>query len=200
MQVKIEKTFPLAAPPAAAWALLQDIRAVAECMPGARITEQIDATHYKGQVSVKLGPAAAQFAGELEVLGLDAARREIKLNGKGSDTKGSSAATMNLSASIRDAAAGCELVGVSEVSVSGKLASFGGRMMTQVADQLLKQFAYNFAGRVAAVPEAAPEPATVTVAAAAATDQAPRQLNALALLWAVVVGFFKSLFGRKSGT
>ena len=64
MQVKIEKTFPLAAPPAAAWALLQDIRAVAECMPGARITEQIDATHYKGQVSVKLGPAAAQFAGE----------------------------------------------------------------------------------------------------------------------------------------
>jgi len=195
MQVKIEKTFPLAAPPAAAWALLQDIRAVAECMPGARITEQIDATHYKGQVSVKLGPAAAQFAGELEVLGLDAARREIKLNGKGSDTKGSSAATMNLSASIRDAAAGCELVGVSEVSVSGKLASFGGRMMTQVADQLLKQFAYNFAGRVAAVPEAAPEPAT-----APETAPPPRQLNALALLWAVVVGFFKSLFGRKSGT
>ena len=195
MQVKIEKTFPLAALPAAAWALLQDIRAVAECMPGARITEQIDATHYKGQVSVKLGPAAAQFAGELEVLGLDAARREIKLNGKGSDTKGSSAATMNLSASIRDAAAGCELVGVSEVSVSGKLASFGGRMMTQVADQLLKQFAYNFAGRVAAVPEAAPEPAT-----APETAPPPRQLNALALLWAVVVGFFKSLFGRKSGT
>ena len=195
MQVKIEKTFPLAAPPAAAWALLQDIRAVAECMPGARITEQIDATHYKGQVSVKLGPAAAQFAGELEVLGLDAARREIKLNGKGGDTKGSSAATMNLSASIRDAAAGCELVGVSEVSVSGKLASFGGRMMTQVADQLLKQFAYNFAGRVAAVPEAAPEPAT-----APETAPPPRQLNALALLWAVVVGFFKSLFGRKSGT
>ena len=195
MQVKIEKTFPLTAPPAAAWALLQDIRAVAECMPGARITEQIDATHYKGQVSVKLGPAAAQFAGELEVLGLDAARREIKLNGKGSDTKGSSAATMNLSASIRDAAAGCELVGVSEVSVSGKLASFGGRMMTQVADQLLKQFADNFAGRVAAVPEAAPEPAT-----APETAPPPRQLNALALLWAVVVGFFKSLFGRKSGT
>ena len=195
MQVKIEKTFPLAALPAAAWALLQDIRAVAECMPGARITEQIDATHYKGQVSVKLGPAAAQFAGELEVLGLDAARREIKLNGKGSDTKGSSAATMNLSASIRDAAAGCELVGVSEVSVSGKLASFGGRMMTQVADQLLKQFADNFAGRVAAAPEAAPEPAT-----APETAPPPRQLNALALLWAVVVGFFKSLFGRKSGT
>jgi len=206
MEVKIEKVFPLAAAPAAAWEALQDIRAVAECMPGARITEQIDATHYKGQVGVKLGPAAAQFSGELEVQGVDAARREIRLAGKGSDTKGSSAATMNLTAAIREAAQGCELVGASEVGVSGKLASFGGRMMTQVADQLLKQFADNFAARVAAVPQAAAEPgaapesAMAPEPAAAATGQAPRQLNALALLWAALVGFFKSLFRPKADT
>jgi carbon monoxide dehydrogenase subunit G len=197
MQVKIEKAFSLAAPAGAAWALLQDIRAVAECMPGTRITEQLDATHYKGQVSVKLGPAAAQFNGELEVQGVDDARREIKLVGKGSDTKGSSAAAMNLSASIRDAASGCELVGVSEVSVSGKLASFGGRMMTQVSDQLLKQFADRFAGRLAAA--AAPEPAAAPHAAAAAAPAA-RQLNALALFWSALLAVLKSLFGRKAKT
>ena len=184
MQVKIEKTFPIAAPAAAAWKYLQDIRAVAECRPGARITEQVDASHYKGQVSVKLGPASAQFNGELEIRGIDAARREIRLFGKGAEAKGSSAATMDLTAGIREAAGGCELVGASEVSVSGKLASFGGRMMTQVSDQLLKQFADNFASRVAAEAAAAPPPAE------------PRQLNALALIWSAIVGWLKGLFGR----
>ena len=199
MEVRIEKTFPLAVPPAAAWTLLQDIRAVAECMPGARITEQIDATHYKGQVSVRLGPAAAQFGGEVEVQSLDAGRRELKLAGKGSDTKGSSAASMALTACIRDAAQGCELAGVSEIGVSGKLASFGGRMMTQVADQLLKQFADNFAVRVAAMP-AAETAAAMQPAVEAAPAQPPRQLNALALLWAALAGFFKSLFRPKAKT
>jgi carbon monoxide dehydrogenase subunit G len=186
MQVKIEKTFPLAAPAAAAWALLQDVRAVAECMPGARITGQTDPTHYKGQVSVQLGPASAQFAGELEIRGIDAARREIRLFGRGADSKGSSAATMDLTAGIREAAGGCELTGVSEVVVSGKLASFGGRMMTQLSEQILKQFGDNFAGRVAAVAAAAPPPAA-----------APR-LNALALLWSAIVAWWKSLFGGRA--
>ena len=38
MKVQIEKSFPLAASADAAWTLLQDLEAVAECMPGARIT------------------------------------------------------------------------------------------------------------------------------------------------------------------
>lgn len=187
MQVKIEKAFPVAAPAATAWAFLQDIAAVAECMPGARITERVDDSHYKGQVSVKLGPASAQFAGELEIRGIDPARREIRLFGKGADSKGSSAATMELTAAIRDAAGGCELAGVSEVGVSGKLASFGGRMMTQVSDQILKQFGDNFASRVAAAAQAAPAP-----------PPEPGQLNALALIWSVIVGWFKSLLGKRA--
>ncbi|HEY0339616.1 MAG TPA: hypothetical protein VGC34_02320, partial [Steroidobacteraceae bacterium] len=42
----------------------------------------------------------------------------------------------------------CNLVGKSEVTMSGKAAAFGGRMMGSVADQILKQFAGNFAARV----------------------------------------------------
>lgn len=67
MQVKLEKTFPIAAPADAAWRVLQDIKGVAECMPGAQITEQLDATHYKGQVKMRLGPATASFNGDLEI-------------------------------------------------------------------------------------------------------------------------------------
>jgi hypothetical protein len=77
------------------------------------------------------------------------------------------------------------------VTVTGKLASFGGRMMTQVSDQLLKQFGANFANRVVAMGEGA-----AAQQAAARMAEQPRELNALALLWHVIVGFFRSLFGR----
>ncbi len=191
MEVKLEKTFAIAAPAANAWRLLQDIKGVAECMPGAQITEKRDDTHYKGQVKMRLGPASATFNGELEVKSLDPNEKKMEMFGKGTDTSGASAATMNLTAHVRDKGGGqCELVGVSDVSVSGKMANFGGRMMTQVSDQILKQFGDNFATRVMAMGEGA-----AAEQAAAAVAQQPKELNALALIWHALLGFFKSLFG-----
>lgn len=191
MQVRLEKVFPIDAPAGAAWTLLCDIKAVAECMPGAQITERVDDSHYRGQVSIKLGPASATFKGTIEVRGVDAGKREITLVGKGTD--GASAASMELIAHVRQAADGkCEVVGRSEVSVSGKMANFGGRMMTQVSDQVLKQFGANLANRVLAMGQGAG-----AAEASAKLSEQPKELNALALVWNVIVAFFKSLFGSK---
>ena len=43
MKVEIEKTYPMPAPAEVAWGFLQNIEAVAGCMPGAKITERLDA-------------------------------------------------------------------------------------------------------------------------------------------------------------
>jgi carbon monoxide dehydrogenase subunit G len=189
MQVKLEKTVPVQAPPDVAWQALQDVPAVAACLPGAEVTDRVDATHYKGRLRIKLGPAAAEFKGDIEVKGIDAERRELRLFGKGSDVKGTSTATLDLTASLRDLGNGtCELTGVSEVAASGKLVSFGGRLMTQVADQVMGQFAANFAAEVAGR-AGRPAPGVEPL-------RKPRELSALALLWGVIVGFFKSLLGR----
>jgi carbon monoxide dehydrogenase subunit G len=190
VKVELEKVFPLMVSSGAAWALLHDIPQVAACMPGAEITEQVDDSHYKGKVKVKLGPALVAFTGEVEVRRMDFDARELQLIAKGQDVKGTSTATMDLTASIREISPGtCELLGRSEVSVTGKLASFGGRMMTQVSDLLLKQFAENFAANVAT----AEDPAVAQI-----IEPPPRELNGLAFAWAVLVGFFKSLFAGKS--
>ncbi len=191
MEVKLEKNFAIAAPAANAWRLLQDIKVVAECMPGAQITEQLDDKHYKGQVKMRLGPASATFNGELEVKSLDPNEKKMEMFGKGADTSGASAATMNLTARVLDSGNGqCELVGVSDVSVSGKMANFGGRMMNQVSEQILKQFGDNFTTRVMAMGKGA-----AAEQAAAVVAQQPKELNALALIWHALLGFFKSLFG-----
>lgn len=190
MQVKLEKTVSLQSTPEVVWQLLQDVPRVAECMPGARITEQLDDSHYRGEVRVKIGPATATFKGDVEVRGIDPSRHELKLVGKGKDSRGTSTATMDLTASLRtDENGQAELVGVSEVSVTGKMATFGGRMMNQVADQILDQFAANFSSQVTAT-------GTETVSGTATATQ-PEELNALVLLWRALLGFFRDLLGRK---
>lgn len=203
MKVVLEKVFPLAASSDSAWQLLQDIETVAGCMPGAKITERVDATHYKGTITVRLGPATLSFKGDIEVVNLDAAARSLHLVGKGTDSTGSSAASMDLVASVQGAGGdACELTGRSEVTMSGKAAALGSRMMGPVADQMLKQFAANFATRLQATASAqtttTPAASPVSTSAPVAAHAPSSELNGLALAWAVMREWLRGIFARKS--
>jgi carbon monoxide dehydrogenase subunit G len=197
MKVQLEKTFALPASADVAWSLLQEIEAVAGCMPGAKITERIDATHYKGTVTVKLGPATMSFRGEVEVMAVEPSSRTLRLLGKGTDNTGTSGASMDLTARI-DAAGteACNLVGTSEVSMSGKAATFGGRMMGTVADQVLQQFAANFATRVRELQaQQGGGSGSASTPPAAPASTAP--LNGLALLRVIIANWLRSLFSAR---
>ncbi|HEX6721198.1 MAG TPA: carbon monoxide dehydrogenase, partial [Burkholderiaceae bacterium] len=96
-------------------------------------------------------------------------------------------------------ATSCNLVGTSDVSVSGKAATFGQRFMAPVTEQVLGQFAANFATRVQAMQASAAAPAAAGSAPTAPPPVAEAQpLNGLALMWAVLKGWIGSLFGRKA--
>ncbi|MCW5609397.1 MAG: SRPBCC family protein [Rubrivivax sp.] len=218
MEVKLDKRYPVAASVEQAWAVLADVRATAACMPGAQITEQLDDTHYKGTVRSKVGPAVMTFGGEIEVLALDAATRSLQMLGKGADKSGSSA-QMNLSAHVEpgEAAGQSVLVGQATITVSGKLAQFGSRLLVPVSDAMLAQFADNFRAAASAVPapgapmaggeettvirmvQGGQQPAPTGGGPAAAPPPPPpvKELNALALLWTVVKGWFAGLFRRR---
>jgi len=203
MKVEINKTYPMPCSTEVAWKFLQDVEAVAGCMPGAQITERVDEGHYKGTVKVKVGPATMSFRGQVEMTDVDPAARSLRLLGKGTDSTGSSGASMNLTARIEDTEAGlCALVGASEVSMSGKAAAFGGRMVNTVADQILKQFAANFAERVSALEAQGSEPASAdgggTGAEPSASAPAAGELNGLALLWAIFKNWLQGLFSSKT--
>ena len=130
---------------------------MAGCVPGAKITERIDDRHYKGTIAVKFGPASMSFRGEVEVMALEPATKTLRMVGKGTDTTGSSAASMDLTARVEAIdASSCRLTGNSEVSMSGKAAAFGSRLMGSVADQVLKQFGDALIGQVQALQAQAP--------------------------------------------
>ena len=197
MKVQLEKTFTLPASADSAWVLLQDIERVAGCVPGAKITERIDDRHYKGTMAVKFGPASMSFRGEVEVMALEPASKTLRMVGKGTDTTGSSGASMDLTARVEAIdASSCRLMGTSEVSMSGKAAAFGSRLMGSVADQVLKQFGDAFTNQVQALQAQAPA-AGQAAAAPEPQPPAPKQLNGLALLWAIIKDRLRSLFTAK---
>lgn len=196
MQVTLDKVFPLPCNTSTAWWFLQDIESVAQCMPGARITERIDDTNYKGTVAVRLGPASLSFKGQITVVDVNADTHTLHLAGKGTDTAGTSGASMDLVATVRPAGDQCELVGRSTITMNGKAAAFGGRMMDAVSEQILKQFAANVAQKVQTL-EAPQDGAAPPAAAEDSPLPEPQALNGLSLLWAVIVDGFRRLFGRK---
>jgi carbon monoxide dehydrogenase subunit G len=171
-------------------------------MPGAQITDQLDDHRYKGLVRTRIGPASMNFNGEVQVLEMDAATRTLRMLGKGGDTNGS-AATMTLIARIEPGASDTVsvLAGETTVTVSGKLAQFGGRFMVPVAESMLDAFAKQFsqqaaAREVAAAPAVDPVQAA-TPAAAAAPAPAPTSLSVTSLVWAAMRHWWAGLFGAR---
>ncbi|WP_431274733.1 CoxG family protein [Variovorax ureilyticus] len=205
MEVKLDKRYPLDVDAARAWQVLRDVKAVAGCMPGAAITEQVDETHYKGNVKVKVGPANAAFAGDIQVLELDDAAKKLRMLGKGADRSGSSA-SMELGATIEpgETPAISVLAGQAVVTVSGKFAQFGSRLLVPVSDMLLAQFVDNFRAAASALPGPASDEAAPAGASAPTASNEPvappqqRELNALAMLWALIKGWFAGLGGKRT--
>src|ERR1700693_3732057 len=86
--MEFDNSFDVPLAPAQAWAVLMDIPRIAPCMPGAELTEIVDAKNYKGKIAVRRGPVALSFAGRVELDGIDEANRTARVRAQGSDAKG----------------------------------------------------------------------------------------------------------------
>jgi len=198
VEVKLDKRYELGVPAQNAWAVLSDLESVASCMPGASLGEKLGDNAYKGSVKVKVGPATAQFGGEVEILSVNVANKSLVLKGKGAD-KGGSSASMELEATIEEVDGQSILVGLATVIVNGKFAQFGGRMMVQVSDVILKQFVDNFITKAQALGGSEVTHSPATGANEANTENA-NELNGLAIFWALLKSWFGGLFGKKSAS
>lgn len=215
MKANIEKTFEIPQPIDKVWAYLSNPEKIVTCVPGASLTEKIDEENYKGIVSMKFGPVAAKYNGAIKIDKLDEANHDMVISGTGMDAKGKGSAGMVLNGKLNALSPTNTEVGYSmEVTVTGKLAQFGSRLIVDVSDQLANQFIDSF--KSALEEEAGPAETaapvsdgggattaatTVTAAAPAAAatsaQSAPKDnsVNALALMWAVIKNFFARLFG-----
>ncbi len=195
MKVELEKSFVINAAVADCWRLLSDIPRVATCMPGASITRVIDASHFVGLVMVSIGPMRLQFAGELELVMIDASARKLVLMATGTDKSGSSATMKLITVLVAKENHETLLNGHAEVTVNGQLAQFGSRMISPVSDVILSQFADHFRQKLLQPSTAAEESEALEESEASEASEKP-VLNASSLLWATAKKLLSSLWGK----
>jgi uncharacterized protein len=173
MAIKIEKTFQVQEPLESVWAFISDPRKVANCLPGAQITETVDDRTFKGVIKVQVGPSVTDYKGQVVIERLDNEKHEIELVGKGQDVRGKGSASMKMTGKVRSLPDGnTEVASIAEVNVVGLLAQMGGRMIQEVSNQMFAQFTANFTARLQQERSASGDP---TAAQAGAEDAKPIQ-------------------------
>jgi uncharacterized protein len=178
MAIKIEKTFQVQEPLERVWAFISDPRKVANCLPGAQITETVDDRTFKGVIKVQVGPSVTDYKGQLHIERLDNEQHEIELVGKGQDIRGKGSASMKMTGKVRSLPDGkTEVASVAEVNVVGLLAQMGGRMIQEVSNQMFAQFTANFTARLQQERTASGDPA-----AAQAGPEEAKPIQALPVL------------------
>ncbi len=171
--MQIEKQFRVSAPADAVWRFLTDPQKVASCLPGAAITGQTDESTYTGTITVKVGPLATSYRGEVRFERVDAATRTADIVARGQDVRGKGGADLKMTSRIAELEGGdTEVTVVQDIAVTGMLAQMGRGMIQDVGDQLFDRFLAAMKQQLAAT-AAPPAPAVTSAAASAAPATTP---------------------------
>jgi len=193
MEVKAEKNLKLNQDPDMIWKCMIDPSFMVKSVPGAELTEQLDERNFKGKIIIKIGPVTAKFNGEAKFTKLEETDYELTMEGKGLDTSGKGGAkmTMNIKLSTLEEG-GTEMQSSMSLSITGRLAQFGARMIVAVNNKMFDQWATSFT-------ELLNEQTSSKDSEEKSNNQPdngnvvePTPVKALPLAWAAIKGLFGS--------
>ena len=191
MEVKAEKLLKLNQNPDMVWKMMIDPSFMVKSVPGAELTELLDDRNFNGKISLKIGPVTAKFNGEAKFTKLVEEDYELTLEGKGLDTSGKGGANMTMNiklAPIDDG--GTEMKSSMSLSITGRLAQFGGRMIVAVNNKMFDQWAKSFTDLLN---EQSPTNYSNEKSSSQQTDSKPVEstpVKAFPLAWAAIKGLF----------
>jgi carbon monoxide dehydrogenase subunit G len=151
--MRIENSFEVQRPVETTWQILQDVPAIAPCVPGVRLTEVIDDRTFRGVAEVRLGPVQLALKGEVRLEELDPAARIMMIRGAGRDAKGRGGTEASVHVSLAQVGiATTRVTLVTNVELSGSIAQYGraSGVIQGVAREITAQFAANLDARLAA--------------------------------------------------
>jgi carbon monoxide dehydrogenase subunit G len=123
-----------------AWAAFTDLRSVAECFPGAAVTD-VDGDTFEGSCKVRLGPIALVYNGTGTFTEKDEGAGRMAIRASGKDKRGNGTAGADVILTMTEAGPAQTQVSVlTHLQITGKPAQFGRGVMQDVSDKLLAQF------------------------------------------------------------
>lgn len=187
--MNITQNFRVDHPVEVVWNALADVPLVADCLPGAELTESQDGRHYQGKMKVKLGPISAAFSGKATV-DRDEGMRRGTVEGTGLDRGSGSRAKARMTYRVMptEDGTGTEVRIDAEIVLSGALAQFGrSDIIKDISARLTDSFVQNLQLRLA------------SGAGAAQEVPAPKEIDAIGLLLSVLWKRFSRFIGRLLG-
>jgi len=139
----IEGKFTLKAPIQQVWDFLLEPGTLASCIPGAEKIEQIDDKNYDATVKQKVGPISVKFnflttITEIEPL------KHVKAVGKGAAMGGMGTFTHEMTVDLAEVSKGeVEVSYKTNISIAGRLATFGERIMRAKAKSVGEELTNN---------------------------------------------------------
>ncbi|HTV20355.1 MAG TPA: carbon monoxide dehydrogenase subunit G [Polyangiaceae bacterium] len=183
--MKMQGTYTFEAPLETVWNALFDAEVLARTLPGCEKLER-EGNQFRGDINVKMGPVQGKFQGKVDIT--DIKEREsytMVVDGRGPAGFGKATAQMR----VQPEGTGTRLDYDSDVTVGGKIASVGQRLIDASSRAIVKQSLEGLheqikalAARPAAVPAAAPAvPAPAAAAPAISSpDEPSASLDAVA--------------------
>ena len=190
--MQISHQFEVARPVEVVWEMFQDVPAVAQCLPGAKLTEDKGLTDdkgshvYAGSIAVRLGPMAVTFEGEATIT-RDRENRRALIDGRGVDRKGGSRGQVKVTYTLSSTGpVGTAVVIDADVTLAGPAAQFGRTgLINEMSRRLIADFASCLEAKMAA-------PTPVDADAISASEVKP-----IGLLWNSFVVWLRRLIGRQ---
>ena len=141
--IDLARTIDLPVPPAEAWTALWDVPAVARCLPGFHEVQELEPQRrYRATVKDKVGPFSVAVTLDVTVEASEAEHR-LRVSAAGRDSVLGSPVRLSMTAALRPAAGGCQLVLDGHAEVGGKLAALGQAVIHRKTRDVLDTFARN---------------------------------------------------------
>ena len=198
MAFKIEERFEVQAPVERVWKYLIDPARVVECLPGAELLEKKDEHNFTGAIKVKVGPLSMSYKGNAKFTEVNEETHQVRMVGDAREVSGSGSTKVSMLSTVAPLPSGSSEVVVSaDIELVGRIVQFGRGMIEEVSRQMFRQFSTCVKAKLEVVHEAQPAQHTPVVNETKAIAAAPLASRAL---WAIIVRFFKRLFGRTTET
>ncbi len=207
MSIDIKETFKVAAPIDKVWEFFLSPDNVVACMPGASLTEIVDARRFIGAVKIKIGAVSAQYQGTITYQALDKDTYTMQMLAEGSERGGGTVSgTIATQLVALPDGSGTEVRVNSSVDLTGRIVQVGRGMIEGVSAQIIKKYVTNLRARLEVPAGQAPESAAATAdgvapVPAAAPVLPPKEdsINIVAVVftvfWNGLRNFFRRLFG-----
>lgn len=149
--MNLTNSFEVRQPVETVWDFLGNVPAVASCLPGAEMTEELGDDSYGGRVGVRMGPVRLQFAGRARITSRDDAAKRMVIDASGADEKGRGQASLGLVATLAGTRSGTTVRLDQDLQLSGAAAQYGRGMISDVTSVLMGQFASNMQRQIDAM-------------------------------------------------